>query len=107
MRLLLINIMKIDRKWNKLWIGLALGVLLPVIAFLLIYFIGYGAKYPLWDFVRQSYNVLVLTKMLSLCIIPNLGAFYFFLNREFWYATRGIILATLLCTLALVIINFL
>ena len=98
--------MKISSSWNKLWIGLVLGIVSPVLAFLAIYFIGYGARYPLTDFIKQSYNVLILTKMLSLCVVPNLGIFYLFLNREFWYATRGIILATLLCTFGIVIVNF-
>jgi len=98
--------MKIANRWNKLWIGLLLGILLPTLVLLGIYTVGYGGKYSLADFIRQTFMIQILTKMLCLCVVPNLAVFYFFLNREFWYATRGVILATLLCTLGIVIINF-
>ena len=90
--------MKISRRWNKFWIGLLLGVFLPLLVFLLIYLIGYS-KSTLMEFVQYALMMLVLPKILSLCIVPNLAIFYFFLNKEFWYATRGVITATLLCTL--------
>ena len=95
-----------SRRWNKLWIGLVIGTLLPAIAFFLVYYIGYGANNTFVDFIRQTFNIMMLTKILSLCVLPNLAVFYFFLNREFWYATRGIILATMLCTVGIFIINF-
>ena len=98
--------MKLSNRWNKLWIGAVIGVVLPVTVFALIYLIGYGSMYPFVEFLRQTIMLDALTKLMSLCVVPNLGVFYFFLNREQWYATRGIILATLLCTFAIVIINF-
>ena len=98
--------MKITRRWNKFWIGLTISVVLPLTVFLLIYLIGY-AKSSFAEFLRQTVMMLVLPKILSLCIVPNLAVFYFFLNKEFWYATRGVITATLLCTVTVILIKFL
>ena len=98
--------MLLGRRWNKFWIGLALGIVLPLVAFLLIYFFGYS-KTPFGEFLKYAFMIKALPKILSLCAIPNLAIFYLFLNKEYWYATRGVIFATMLCTLVVVLIKFL
>lgn len=98
--------MTLSRRWNKLWIGLALGTVLPLIVFLLIYLFGYS-KTPFGEFLEYAFVMKALPKILGLCAIPNLAIFYLFLNREFWNATRGVIAATMLCTLAVVAVKFL
>ncbi len=98
--------MALNRRWNKFWIGLALGIILPLIVFLLVYLFGYSGT-PFGEFLEYAFVMRALPKILSLCAIPNLAIFYFFLNREYWSATRGVIAATLLCTLGVVIIKFL
>ena len=98
--------MKISRRLNKFWIGLALGIVLPLITFILVYLIGYS-KTPLEDFLEFAFVIRALPKILSMCAIPNLAIFYLFLNKEYWYATRGVITATILCTLVVVVIKFL
>ena len=97
--------MILNRRWNKFWIGLALGVVLPLVAFILIYLFGYS-KTPFGEFMKYAIMIRALPKILSLCVIPNLAVFYFFLNKEYWYATRGVIAATLLSTLAVLAIKF-
>jgi hypothetical protein len=97
--------MNLNRYWNKFWIGLALGIVLPIVVFFLVYLIGYSDT-SFSDFMKFSFIIGALAKILSLCAIPNLAIFYLFLNKEYWYATRGIITATILCTLAVVAIKF-
>ena len=96
--------MVLSRRWNKFWIGLTLGIFLPLVVFLLVYYIGYS-KTPFKEFLEFAFVVRALPKILSLCAIPNLAIFYFFLNKEYWYATRGIITATLLYVLAVLAIK--
>jgi len=98
--------MNISRRWNSFWIGLTLGILLPLAVFILVYVIGYSQT-PFGEFLEFAFVIRALSKILSLCVIPNLAIFYLFLNREYWYATRGVITATLLCTLGVVAIKFL
>ena len=96
--------MVLSRRWNKFWIGLTLGIVLPLVVFLLVYVIGYsGISFA--EFMEVATKMQALPKILSLCVIPNLVIFYFFLNKEFWYATRGVIAATILFTLAIVAIK--
>ena len=98
--------MIIGRRWNKFWIGLALGMVLPLVVFCFVYLFGYS-KTLFGEFVKKAFDMGALPKFLSLCVISNLTGFYFFLNKEYWYATRGVITATLLYTLAIVLIKFL
>jgi len=98
--------MTLSRRWNKFWTGITLGIVLPLAVFLLVYFLGYS-KTPFGEFLEYAIMIQALPKILCLCVIPNLAIFYFFLNKEFWYATRGVIAATLLCTLVVVVIKFL
>ena len=83
-----------------------LGAMLPLVFFFLVYLIGYS-KTPFCEFLEFAFVMHALPKILSLCAIPNLAIFYLFLNKEYWYATRGIIAATLLYTLAVVVFKFL
>ena len=98
--------MVLSRRWNKFWIGLALGIVLPVIALLLVYFFGYRIT-TFGKFIEFAIKMHALPKIISLCVIPNLAIFYLFLNKEYWYATRGVIAATLLCTVTVLAIKFL
>ena len=98
--------MILSRRWNKFWIGLALGIFLPLATFFLVYQIGYSNT-SFSEFLKFAFVMGALAKILSMCAIPNLAIFYLFLNKDYWRATRGVIAATFLCTLGVVIIKFL
>jgi hypothetical protein len=93
-----------SRRWNSFRIGLLLGVVLPLIVFLAFYLVAY-ARVPFDEYLLYALKMRSLPKILSLCAIPNLIIFYIFLNKEYWYATRGVIGATLLYTLGVVAIK--
>lgn len=80
---------------NNFILGTISGLLLPFIS-LLIYWL-WSFKYM--NFIPQFFKFLlmgrVLSAVLSLCLIPNLGMFFLFINKEYYKTTRGIILSTL------------
>ena len=82
--------------WNNFWMGSVLGFVLPLIS-LLVYWL-WSFKYM--KFYPQFFKFLmdggVLSAVLSLCLIPNLGLFFLFINREKYKSCRGIILTMLL-----------
>ena len=94
-----------SRRWNKFWIGLVSGIVLPMLCFVAFYFARYSYT-DFGEFLQYAFKIHALPKILSLCAIPNLIIFYVSLNREFWHSTRGIIAATLLCTLGVVAVKF-
>jgi hypothetical protein len=98
--------MVLSRRWNKFWTGLTLGVVCPLIALLSVYLFGYRSAYlNLNKFLEVAVTMQALPKILSLCVLPNLAIFYLFLNKEYWYATRGVITATILFTVAVLVIK--
>lgn len=79
---------------KELILGLIIGVISPLLFLpLIIYAMSVNDGYSftvLWDqFLSNSMNS---SKYLSLALISNLLWFYFFLNKEKYYQTRGIIL---------------
>lgn len=92
---------------SSFFIGLALGVFSPLILLPLIVFIlsqAYGQSFSyLWN---QAINFQeFLSRYLALGLIGNLGWFYFFLNRERYFHTRGIIFGMLLYAPYMVYVN--
>lgn len=47
-------------------------------------------------FIRYCISGKVLAPIISLCVIPNLGVFYLFINRYKIKTGRGVILSTFL-----------
>lgn len=82
--------------WNNFWLGAVTGLLLPIISI----FTYWAWSFKYMRFYPQFFKFLmdggVLSAVLSLCLIPNLGLFFLFLNQEKYKTTRGIILTMLL-----------
>jgi hypothetical protein len=61
------------------------------------------------SFTSQFFRFLVLghvlSVVLSLCLIPNLGMFFLFINKEYYKTTRGIILSTLVYGFIIVVVK--
>lgn len=82
--------------WNNFWVGAVSGLLLPFFSI-----IGYWLwSFKYMKFAPQFLNFLltgrVLSAVLSLCLIPSLGLFFLFINKEKYKTCRGIILSTLI-----------
>ena len=79
---------------KELLFGVIIGVISPILFLpLLIYIMSISDGYSfsvLWEQLLS--NSMDSSKYISLALISNLLWFYFFLNREKYYHTRGIIL---------------
>ena len=60
-------------KYNKLWVGLVMGIL-----------------------VFKMFVSNIFTPLLSLSVVVNLGLFFIFINKNFYYAARGVIFSTII-----------
>lgn len=78
-------------------IGYCLGIITPILSLpLVLLVLTFAFDYEFKFFWNQFVNYPEFTsKYLSLSCIPNLILFYYFLNREQYQITRGIILATM------------
>ncbi|PKP22036.1 MAG: hypothetical protein CVU05_05525 [Bacteroidetes bacterium HGW-Bacteroidetes-21] len=91
--------------YNKLITGLVLGIVIPSICVMLFYLVRHPAK-SFYEFLVLVTQMNVMSPILSLCALPNLGIFYLFLNKEWWYSARGVILATLLWAVLVFLVKF-
>lgn len=92
-------------KFDNIKLGLIIGILAPTLTMLIIYLI----KFIGFDF-RELIDLLVssgvFTKILSLCVIPNLALFFLFLNKYYYKTARGILMATILVAVFIFIAKF-
>ncbi len=93
------------KKIDKLWIGLFLGVITPIIVLLVYYQINFS--YIRVDtFLFETFMKRIFLPLLSLCVIGNLAVFFVFIQTEKYYAARGVVFATLLYAIAVFVLKF-
>ncbi|WP_026475142.1 hypothetical protein [Alkaliflexus imshenetskii] len=85
---------------NNLWIGLIIGLVMPLITSYLIYATRYPGDETYTEFIVAMIKVESLGKLLSLSVLPNLLFFFLGIWSERLLAARGVLIATVLYTLA-------
>lgn len=88
-----------------MWIGAAAGILLPLVALACYYFARY-AGLSLAEFFKVYKNLGILTHIISLSVLPDLGLFFLFIRQNMLKGARGVLLATFLFTILVVCIRF-
>lgn len=92
-------------KFDNLKLGLLLGILAPALTMLIIYFVQF-MNYDLNELVNLLVAKRVFTKIVSLCVIPNLALFFFFLNKNYYRSARGVLMATFIFAIFVFITKF-
>lgn len=95
--------------WDKLPIGLVIGLIGPFIGFLL-----YGLYYMLSHDISFSYfvnavflgNRDAMSSIISLSLLFNILPFYFFINRNLYKSGRGILLSFFIYAIVIVYSKF-
>ena len=83
-------------KCNKLYVGLLIGLILPLVTTYLIFYFRFGDSLTLAEFVEGMIRNKGFTKLLSISVIPNLLFFLIAIRLERLLAARGIVTATML-----------
>ncbi len=97
--------MNVKSKYNKLWLGLVLGIIIPIITIIIFSLFKSDVK-NIVEFIQFTLSISALSNILSLCALPNLAIFYLFLNKELYYSARGVIFATLIWAILVVITRY-
>jgi hypothetical protein len=83
-------------KKDNLQIGLALGFILPVLVFLIIYFMRFG-DIPLDDFVRRFVKEKSLITFFGVwSLVSNIALFTYYVNTAKDRTAKGVFAITLL-----------
>jgi len=86
--------------------GLLIGLVTPVIGFIIMYFI-WGHGMPFGEFARTLVNNHdTASKVLSLGLLLNLLPFILYTNKRLDYTARGILVATILYAVLIVLIKY-
>ncbi|MFM7473940.1 MAG: hypothetical protein ACKO00_08520 [Crocinitomicaceae bacterium] len=83
---------------KKTLIGMLIGLVSPLVFLPIIWFILGQAQNSSWEYMKLQFEMsdMIKSKHISLALISNLIWFYYFLNKEKYLITRGLILGMLI-----------
>jgi len=91
---------------NSFPFGLVLALVLPVLTFLIFYLYKMEQNTSLVEFYDMYASKSVDTHVISLCVLPNLLLFYAFISKNSYNSAKGVISATLIYALIVVIMKY-
>jgi hypothetical protein len=77
---------------DNAWIGFVLGVIVPLIAFVLYYQAKFS-EITFWDYLASMHHYGLLFKVMSLCVLTDLPLFYLFIHFKLMKGARGVVSA--------------
>lgn len=83
------------KKYDNILVGLALGIVLPVIMLLLINLIKFK-EMNFFSFMAYAWEIQILGTWLKPAILPNLVPFWLFTNNNRLRSARGVLFATII-----------
>ena len=89
---------------NSLSIGIALGLVIPVIFFFL-YFLFRIQETSFSSYLRFLIDSGKVVHVMSLSVVPNLAPFFFFVNSSRFRSGRGVLGATISLAILIFIIK--
>ena len=95
-----------NKKLDKYWIGIATGVILPLLVMCVVYLLRFNGRMPFNVFISKMIQVNAFPALLSLCAVINLGAFFLYYQKWYNNAARGVIMATMFFVIVVVAMKF-
>jgi len=93
-------------RYNDVRIGLAAGLVVPLITILVFYLVRFN-HISLYEFFSALISRNILSSLLSLCVIPNLLVFFIFIWTDMLYLARGVLMATFVFAGIILIVKYL
>jgi len=81
-----------------------MGIILPVIIFLITYLVKYS-ELEFMVYLQKIWQMKILLKLVYLCVLPNLGVFLLFLRIKYERAARGVVAATFIYAFMVMIVQ--
>jgi hypothetical protein len=90
---------------NKISYGMIIGIVCPVLFFLLNYIFRFG-KYSFTEYLQFLIESKKLISVISLTIFPNLIPFMLFINHNRYSSGRGVLTSTVIFGILVFIFYF-
>jgi hypothetical protein len=94
------------QKINKPWLGVVIGLLLPAILVIVLYFVNPNGVDSLGLYLKRLSRMGTFLPVLSIATLINLIPFYLFKRLELWYANRGVVFSIFLYLVLVVVLKF-
>jgi hypothetical protein len=85
--------------FDRLYIGLIAGLLVPLIVFYLYFTVRHHNEIAFGYYLSMLHKYGLLFKVMSLCVLADLPLFFAFIQFKFWRTSRGILMACFLFAL--------
>ncbi|MCX6312399.1 MAG: hypothetical protein NT084_12280 [Bacteroidetes bacterium] len=96
------------RRLDNLFIGLALGIFLPIVGIFVYYIFTYRVETSFSGFIDYFKSVHLFVAYISLaCYMTNLPLFFLFIWKDKYQGARGVLFATIMYTAWVVYEKFL
>lgn len=92
-------------KFDAPLVGLILGVIVPLFGVFIFYKFNFKTL-DFGEFIDYVSRKRVFPQLLSLSVIANLGLFFIFIWKKFYYSAKGVIAATFLYVLVVIILKY-
>ena len=89
-------------RFDRYWIGILIGLLIPAL-FGLTYIEVMNLWYPLQTFQFQAGGVL--SKLLLVCVFPDLALLFVFYTTDTWCLAKGVLAGAMPYVLAALIVS--
>ena len=90
---------------NKLWIGVLIGILAPIVALIIVYYTKTQTK-SFFEFIHDLKVWGIYLKVLSMCVIPNLFFFFLFIWRTYLAAAKGVLASTIVYAILVILLMY-
>lgn len=94
------------QKINKPWIGVVIGLLLPAILVVVLYFVNPNGADSLGKYMKRLSKMGTFLPVLSIATLVNLIPFYLFKRVELWYTNKGIVFSIFLYLVLIIVLKF-
>lgn len=92
-------------RFDNLKLGTVMGLVVPATAILIVYLFTTYSKVSFVFFVEYWIQKSVMSKILSLALLPNLPVFFLYIWKNYYHTARGILMSTILWTFAIVVLK--
>lgn len=96
--------MKAEKRFDSALTGIIPGIILPLATLTIFWLVRVGGGF--FAFLVQFQEFGMLSKVLSLCTLPNLLLFFVFIWTNRSFSARGVIFATLVMAFAMLVLKF-
>ncbi len=97
---------KSKKKFNKIWIGLLTGLILPALVVYVFFLIKAKPGIGFIEYLSFLQKIGTFLPIFSLATVSNLLPFYLFNHLNYLYSSRGVLIAVFLYVVLVVVVKF-